>query len=66
MIINHPLNDDLDSFVKPCDTMIFFTNDQDAESNKLMYNIIDDENSGFDQIVVCTDDGVGMYENNTG
>ena len=66
MIINHPLNDDLDSFVKPCDTMIFFTNDQDAESNKLMYNIIDDEDSEFNQIIVCNNDGVGVYENNTG
>lgn len=66
MIINHPLNNDLDSFVKPCDTMIFFTNDQDAESNKLMYNIIDDEDSEFNQIIVCNNDGVGVYENNTG
>ena len=66
MIINHPSNDDLDSFLKPCDTMIFFTDEQDAESNELMYNIIDDESSEFDQIVVCNDDGVGVYENNTG
>ena len=66
MIISHPSDTDLDSFLEPCDTMIFFTDEQDAESNKMMYNIIDDENSGFDQIIVCNDDGAGVYENNTG
>ena len=66
MTISHPLNDDLDSLVKLCDTMLFFTSEQDAESNELMYNIIDDESSEFDQIIVCNDDGVGVYENNTG
>ena len=66
MIISHPSDNDLDSFLKPCDTMIFFTDKQDAESNEMMYNIIDDENSGFDQIIVCSDDGAGVYANNTG
>ena len=66
MVINHPSDKDLDSFLKPCDTMMFFTTETDAESNELMYNIIDDEGSEFDQIVVCNDDGVGVYENNTG
>jgi hypothetical protein len=66
MIISHPSDNDLDLFLKPCDTMIFFTDEQDAESNEMMYNIIDDENSGFDQIIVCSDDGAGVYANNTG
>ena len=57
---------DLDSFLKSCDTMIFFTTETDAESNELMYNIIDDDNSGFDQMIICNDDGAGVYENNTG
>jgi len=57
---------DLDSFLEPCGTMIFFTTETDAESNELMYTIIDDENSGFDQIIVCNDNGAGVYENNTG
>ena len=66
LIVNHPSHSDLDSFLKPCDTMMFFTTETDAESNELMYNIIDDENSGFDQIIVCSDDGAGVYENSTG
>lgn len=65
LIIKHPLFSDTDSFVEECDTLAFFSDGNDAETNELLYNILDEENSSiYEKIIVCNSDGVGVYEDN--
>jgi len=65
LIIKHPSFKDTDDFVERCDTLAFFSDGKDAETNKLLYTLLDEEDSIYEQIVVCNSDGVGVYEDNT-
>ncbi len=66
LIIKHPCFDDTDSFVDNCDTLAFFSDGNDAETNEMLYTILEEEDSIYEKIVVCNHDGVGVYEDNTG
>ena len=64
LVIKHPCFYDTDDFVKDCDTLAFFSDGKDAETNEMLYTLLDEENSIYEKIVVCNSDGVGVYEDN--
>ncbi len=64
LIIKHPCFHDTDDFVHGCDTLAFFSNGNDAETNEMLYTLLDEEDSIYEMIVVCNSDGVGVYEDN--
>ena len=64
LIIKHPCFNDTDNFVNRCDTLAFFSDGKDAETNKMLYTLLDEEDSIYEKIVVCNSDGVGVYEDN--
>ena len=65
LIIKHPNYEDIDEFSKLCSTLVVFTNSEDAESNDIIYNIINSKDSHYKQVLVCSDEGVEVHENNS-
>jgi hypothetical protein len=65
LIIKHPNYTDIDEFSKLCDTLVVFTNLEDAESSNLIYDIINSKDSHYEQVIICSDEGVEVHENNS-
>ena len=65
LIIKHPNYEDIDEYSKLCDTLVVFTNSEDAESSNIIYNIINSKDSHYEQVLVCSDEGVEVHENNS-
>jgi len=64
LVIKHPCFNDTDDFVHNCDTLAFFSDGKDAETNEMLYTLLEEEDSIYEKIVVCNSDGVGVYEDN--
>lgn len=65
LVILYPGDGEIDEFCGKCDTLAVFTDHKDAESNKMLYTIIDDEDSPYVQILVCGSEGVVVHENSS-
>jgi hypothetical protein len=65
LIIKHPNYEDIDEFSKLCDALVVFSNSEDAESNDIIYNIVNSKNNHYEQVIVCSDEGVEVHENNS-
>ena len=65
LVIKHPYFNDTDDLVHSCDTLAFFSDGKDAETNEMLYTLLEEEDSIYEKIIVCNSDGVGVYEVNT-
>ena len=65
LIIKHPNYTDIEAFSQLCDVLAVFTNGKDAESNNIIYNIINSKDSHYERVIVYSDEGVEIHENNS-
>ncbi len=65
IVVKHPNYKDIDEFSKLCDALAVFSNSEDAESNNIIYNIINSKDSHYERVIVYSDEGVEIHENNS-